>query len=78
MGLIKVLDEGKVLYGYRCPTCGRKVLHDTPIESSEDIYCTNCGDRMESTNIPKKKNREPEDSPDGGGSSEETKERPDA
>ena len=69
MGLVKVIDEGMKLYGYRCPTCGRKVLHDAPIDVDDDLICPNCGDRMVSTMIPKKQAREPKES-SGGGSGE--------
>lgn len=49
------------LYGYRCPTCGRKVLHDALIDVEDDLVCPNCGDRMVGTTIPKQKTKEPDE-----------------
>ena len=58
MGLIRVISEGMTLFGYQCPSCGRKELHDTELHESE-LICANCGDVMKSTTIKK----EPEPKP---------------
>lgn len=62
--MMKVLDEGRKVYGYRCPLCGRKIL---TTERLEDLTCANCGDTMEQTNLKKESEQKPEDQPSGGG-----------
>ncbi len=46
--MMKVVEEGIKVYGYRCPFCGRKIL---TTERLEDLTCKNCGDTMEQTNL---------------------------
>ena len=63
MGLIRIIDKGMPLFGYVCPTCGRKELHDKEPEGS--LICENCADTMQCTTIPKIRDKEPQS--DGGG-----------
>ncbi len=47
--MMKVIEEGKKVYGYKCPFCGRKVLSTERLEP--DLTCKNCGNTMEQTNL---------------------------
>ena len=65
MALIRVIYKGMELFGYECPACGRKELHD----KQDDPECLNCGAKMRNINIQAalRKNKEKETPSDGGG-----------
>ena len=64
MALIRVIYKGMELFGYECPACGRKELHD----KQDDPECLNCGAKMRNINIQAalRKNKEKETPSDGG------------
>ena len=61
--MIYIKTPGKKMWGYRCEVCGQEILSD---EELSDLSCSCCGSRMVCTNIPKERERQPEESSGGG------------